>query len=327
MPDTLLQSAADPLHCLHGISTGELPMVIKDVEKKVDQILKKGKDGNVIAPVRLEKNSTFCFACHPGVPCFTDCCRNMNIILTPYDIVRLKNRLGLTSDAFLHLYAAPEMLGITMLPVARLKMLENQGGRCPFVTPDGCQVYSDRPVCCRYYPIGLASLRQQEKTAGEEEEFFFMVKEKHCRGFDEPTEWTVESWRGDQEADLYDTMNREWMELLLRKKSFGEETELPEKARQLFYMVSTNMERFKSYIFESRFLETYTVSEKTQKKILEDDVALMQFGFEYLKHAVFGAESDVIAIKKDILDKTVKKIRKRRRKQRARLERIRKGRV
>lgn len=310
----------------HTVSYGELYMAIKNVEKKVDDILKKGRQGSAVAPVRLEKDSAFCFNCHPGVPCFTDCCRNMNIILTPYDIVRLKTRLGLDSDAFLHLYATPEMLGITMLPVARLKMLEDQGGRCPFVTSDGCQVYSDRPVCCRYYPIGLASLRQQEKNSGEEEEFFFMVKEDHCKGFEEPTEWTVESWRGDQEADLYDKMNREWMELLLRKKSFGEETELPEKARQLFYMVSTNMENFKSYVFESRFLETYQVENKTLKKILEDDVALMQFGFEYLKHAVFGADSNAISIKQEILDKTVKKIRKRRRKQRKKMQRIKKGR-
>lgn len=310
----------------HAVSCGELYMAIKDVEKKVDNILKKGRPDSAIAPVRLEKDSTFCFSCHPGVPCFTDCCRNMNIILTPYDIVRLKKRLGLDSDAFLHLYATPELLGITMLPVARLKMLEDQGGKCPFVTPDGCQVYSDRPVCCRYYPIGLASLRQQEKTSGEEEEFFFMVQEDHCKGFEETAEWTVESWRGDQEADLYDRMNREWMELLLRKKSFGEHTELPEKARKLFYMVSTNMEWFKSYVFESRFLETYVVSDDILGKILADDVELMQFGFEYLKHAVFGADSRVISIRQDILDKTVKKIRKRRRKQRLKMERMKKGR-
>ena len=137
----------------------------------------------------------------------------------------------------------------------------------------------------------------------------------------------MESWRGDQEADHYDRMNREWMELLLRKKSFGEETELPEKARKLFYMVSTNMEKFKSYVFESRFLQTYIVSEETQKKILEDDVALMQFGFEYLKHAIFGADSDMIEIRKEIRDKEVKKILKRRKKQRAKLAKLKKGRL
>ena len=302
-------------------------MPLSDLENKVDQALKKNKKGGVIQPVRLEHDSPFRFRCHPGVPCFTRCCRNMNIILTPYDIIRLKNRLGLTSDLFLHLYAEPEILGLTGIPVARLKMREDADGLCPFVTPEGCQVYTDRPVCCRYYPIGIASLRQQERQAGEEEEFFFVVKENHCRGFDEPTEWTVDSWRADQEADLYDSMNRKWLELLLRKKSFGEETEMPPRAKQLFYMVTTNMERFRNFIFESRFLDTYEAPESTLREILDDDVKLMQFGFEYLKSAVFGSETTDLKLKKDVLDKTVKRIVKRRKKKQRRLERLRKGRV
>ncbi len=301
-------------------------MALKDLEKKVDTVLKKDKPDSVVVPVRMQRDSTFNFRCYPGISCFTDCCRNMNIILTPYDIVRIKNRLGLNSDTFLNLYTELEILGQTDVPVARLKMLEDRDGKCPFVTPEGCQIYSDRPVCCRYYPIGIASLRQQEKHAGEEEEFFFLVKEPHCKGFEEPTEWTVDSWRADQEADLYDSMNRGWLELLLRKKSFGEETEMPVKAKQLFYMVTTNMERFRRYVFESRFLDTYIVKESLLKKILEDDVELMQFGFEYLNVAIFGAESKTIKLREDILQKQVKKIIKRREKQRRRLERLAKGR-
>ncbi len=301
-------------------------MPLDHLKKRIDKALKKGQEGSAIQPVRLEKDSTFKFQCHPGVSCFTKCCRNMNIILTPYDIIRLKQRLGLTSDLFLRLYTKPELLGITGVPVARLLMMEERGGKCPFVTEKGCQVYSDRPVCCRYYPIGLASLRQQEKSAGEEEEFFFLIKEDHCKGFEEPVEWTVESWREDQESDFYDRMNREWMELLLRKRSFGEETEMPERAKELFYMVSTNMERFRQFVFGSRFLDTYIVDGKLLRKILEDDVELMQFGFEYLKVAIFGAESDIMKLKEDILDATVKQIIKRRKKRRRRLERLAKGR-
>ncbi|MGQ9500054.1 MAG: YkgJ family cysteine cluster protein [Dissulfurimicrobium sp.] len=286
-------------------------MTISQAKKKANAALKKGKLADVIDPVRLEKKDTFRFSCHPGVPCFTHCCRNMNIILTPYDIVRLKNRLGIPADLFLQLYAEPEILAQTGVPVARLKMLE-EDGRCPFVTEQGCQVYTDRPVCCRYYPIGIASLRQQGKSL-DEEEFFFLIKEGHCYGFNEKTEWTVDAWRRDQEADLYDSMNRGWLDLLLRKRSFGEETEIPPKARQLFYMVTTNMERFRSFIFESRFLSTYIVSEDTLKKILEDDTALMQFGFEYLKQAIFGVESSALKLKKDILNHQIAKILKNKR--------------
>ncbi|MEZ0328444.1 MAG: YkgJ family cysteine cluster protein [Dissulfuribacterales bacterium] len=284
----------------------------KTIKKEIDNALSKGKLANIIDPVRLEKNDKFCFRCHPGVPCFTLCCRNMNIILTPYDIIRLKRRLGMNSDMFLKLYAVPEILVKTGVPVARLKMLEKEGGKCPFVTQNGCQVYSDRPVCCRYYPIGMASLIQQDEDINKEE-FFFLIKEPHCKGFLEQTEWTVNEWRGDQEADLYDSMNSGWFELLLRKRSFGDETEMPEKARALFYMITTNMERFRDFVFGSRFLNTYEVPEERLKKILEDDVELMQFGFDYLKNAIFGTETQELSLKKEILEKKVEEILRKRR--------------
>jgi len=37
---------------------------------------------------RLTRDDTFTFACHPGVSCFNQCCRDVNIFLTPYDIIR-----------------------------------------------------------------------------------------------------------------------------------------------------------------------------------------------------------------------------------------------
>jgi len=40
---------------------------------------------------RLGLKSKFKFECHKGVKCFTKCCRGINIVLTPYDIIRLKN--------------------------------------------------------------------------------------------------------------------------------------------------------------------------------------------------------------------------------------------
>ena len=35
------------------------------------------------------------------IACFTRCCRNIDILLTPYDVIRMKNRLGITSTEFL----------------------------------------------------------------------------------------------------------------------------------------------------------------------------------------------------------------------------------
>jgi hypothetical protein len=78
-----------------------------------------------VEPVRLGPESRFKFNCHPGVKCFTRCCKDINIILTPYDIIRLKNRVGLSSEDFLSIYTEVQMLEKTDLPVVMLKLLED----------------------------------------------------------------------------------------------------------------------------------------------------------------------------------------------------------
>lgn len=82
-----------------------------------------------IQPVRLGPDSRFQFRCHPDVKCFTQCCRGINIILTPYDIIGLKNRLGLASEEFLAVYTELQMLEKTDVPVVTLKLLDEEGAR------------------------------------------------------------------------------------------------------------------------------------------------------------------------------------------------------
>lgn len=47
-----------------------------------------------IVPIRMGRNTGFQFECHKDVSCFTKCCRGIDIILTPYDIIRLKKSLS-----------------------------------------------------------------------------------------------------------------------------------------------------------------------------------------------------------------------------------------
>ena len=46
-----------------------------------------------VVPTILELGSTLQFKCHKGISCFNACCRNADITLTPYDIIRLKQHL------------------------------------------------------------------------------------------------------------------------------------------------------------------------------------------------------------------------------------------
>ena len=251
-----------------------------------------------VEPRKYTSESRFKFACRKGMDCYTHCCSDLNIILTPYDIIRMKNRLKLTCDQFLGVYTKPEMLSRTKVPVVTLKMLDDEKRSCPFVTPEGCIIYEDRPVSCRYYPLGMASFREQEiQPSGED--FYFMVRESHCLGFRVDREWTVSEWRKDQGVEPYDEINSGWMELMLRKKSFGFQAELSEESRRMFFMVSSNVDKLRRFIFESSFLKKYDVEKGVLEKISTDEIALLKFGFDWLQSALFGA--DKVKLREDVL--------------------------
>jgi hypothetical protein len=253
-------------------------------------------DSPVIPPVRLGYQSRFKLECHPGVSCFTQCCRGIDIILTPYDIIQLKHRLELDSEQFLAIYTEPHMMEKTDLPVVTLRLLDDEARSCPFVRDEGCLVYTDRPTACRYYPIGMASLMHKE--GADDEGFFFFVHEPHCKGFESEREWTVDEWRRDQGVDLRDRINADWTDILVHKRSFPNSIKLTEKSKELFFMVCYNVDRFRRFVFESSFFDRYDVDPDTVSQIREDDVALLRFGLRWIKGTLFQvANGEKIAMK------------------------------
>jgi uncharacterized protein len=238
-----------------------------------------------IAPMRVGLKNRFKFKCHPGVPCFTQCCRGINIILTPYDVIRLKNRLGLSSEEFLAIYTEPHIMEKTDLPVVTLKLLEDDQQSCPFVREEGCIVYQDRPTTCRYYPLGVAALTHKE--GADDEGFYFFVDEAHCRGFEEEQTWTVEEWRQDQGADRHDEINAEWTDLVVRKRSFPQNIKLTDQSKQMFFLASYNIDKFREFVFSSSFLKRYDIDAATLDEIKNDEIALLNFGMRWLKFILF----------------------------------------
>jgi hypothetical protein len=270
-----------------------------------------------IEPLKLTLDSKLKFRCHPGVRCFTACCGNIKIVLTPYDILILTQRLQMPAHEFLYTYTIPTYLEKTDMPGVMLKMREDDN-KCPFVTPDGCTVYSDRPTACRYYPVGMADFREGgskdadgNENIAEEEKFFFLVKEDYCKGHEEDKIWTVREWRADQGVDVRDEMNKKWLRLIMRRKSYGHQASLSEQAKRMFFMASTDLAHFRRFIFESSFLDTYVLDQKTIDKIREDDVELMLFSFDYLANTLFGAEIAEMSIKEDKLREKVAQIKQR----------------
>ena len=281
----------------------------------VNSIFGKEKNPSNILPQKLTLESKIRFRCHPGVSCFTACCGGIKIILTPYDILMLTRRLQIPAYEFLYLYTEPIYLEQTDMPGVRLK-LRQEDNKCPFVTPEGCTVYTDRPTACRYYPIGMADFHEGgskeadgKEVLGGDDKFFFKVLEDHCKGHFEDKEWTIAEWRADQGVDVRDEMNKEWLRLIMRRKSHGHQASLSEQAKRMFFMASTDLEHFRKFIFESSFLQTYEMDAAVVEKIRNDDVELMLFAFQYLAATLFGAQG--LKIRDEKIKEKVAEIKKR----------------
>jgi len=266
---------------------------------ETDILISKGKSDKVV-PIKLTKDSRFKFRCHPKVRCFTACCSNVNIALPPYDLLRLRKRLGLAADEFIRQYGDIQILDKTLFPVVTLKMRDDGKKSCPFLTPEGCTVYEDRPNICRYYPVGMATLRKLDAEGGKDE-FYFMTKEDHCKGFEEDKQWTIGEWRQDQGADLYDDMNRGWMEILIKKKSHGQGKPFPDIKNEMFFKMSFDTDYFRAFVFNSTFLELYDLPAERIEQVRTDDTELLKLAYEWLRQAIFAEAT--LPFKEGVLEK------------------------
>ena len=200
-----------------------------------------------VEPVKLTGSSKFKFSCYKGISCFNACCKQADIALTPYDVLRLKTRLDMTSGEFLKAYTVPFTIDGQGLPGIKLRT-ENEVPVCKLLDGDnGCGVYEDRPAACRYYPMGLMNMKSFK--AEREEQHYFIVKEDHCTGHQEDRELTVDQYREEQGVKEYDEFNFPWYKLVLKKKSAGPTIGNPSQMSfDFFFMASYDIDRFRRFV-------------------------------------------------------------------------------
>lgn len=273
----------------------------REIERLKETILKEYP--------RLTLDSEFSFKCHKDVPCFNACCGDVNIFLTPYDIIRLKNRLGITSGEVLSKYTISPFDENTKFPVILLKMEDDEKKNCPFVAEQGCTVYEDRPWPCRMYPLGMASPKDGPQNTAEE--FYFVLQEDVCKGHLEDNKFTVREWLDDQGINDYNEIGELYKEITLHD-FFAKGGQLPPEKMDIFFTACYNIDRFRNFVFKSTFLEKFEIDEEIQNKIKEDDVQLLRFAFLWIRFAFFGEatmkiKSEVAEAKKKELEEKDKK--------------------
>lgn len=242
-----------------------------------------------VRPHQIQATDEFQFDCHPGISCFNECCKNTQIQLTPYDIVRLKLRLGETSDEFVAKHTVPFEMDHHGLP--GLRLATKPGTKvCVFLKESGCSVYEDRPTVCRYYALGNMGVRKTGRAIVEEA--YFLVKERHCKGHFEPKKQTVDDYRKCQGVEHYDAMNREWRDIIIKKRTSGPTIGAPStRSMQLFDMCSYDMDSFKSFIQSPGFRKLIALEDEKIQELVEDEEKRLVFAFKFLKQVLFGEKT------------------------------------
>lgn len=248
------------------------------------------KEINRLPGIPLTQADTFQFRCHKDLSCFNQCCRNLNLFLYPYDVLRLRKCLDLDSDQFLESHVDVVLREGNAFPDVLLRMADNEAKTCPFLSRSGCRVYLDRPDTCRTFPVEHGMLFKDRPGTSEIVSFF--RPPDFCQGQHETQEWTLSGWAEDQEAATYNRMTARWAEVkaLFQEDPWGPEGLNGAKGKMAF-MAAYNIDRFREFIFQSSFLKRYRVKTAIIKKLRASDRELLLFGFEWIGYFVWGIPS------------------------------------
>lgn len=237
---------------------------------------------NNLKPIAPEE--PFRFACSPAVSCFNECCRDLNQFLYPYDILRLKQNLGLSSSEFLERYTTQHIGPESGLPIVTLNAADAERLTCPFVTPKGCHIYPDRPASCRTYPL-VRAITRNRKTA-RFNEHFMLLKESHCLGFEAPTAHTARQWIDNQEIEIYNHFNDQLLDII-HLKNLRQPGPLDLKSRHQFYVALYDLDRFRRQLQKSNLSENVDLDPHLPAKAKTDDTALLEVAMEWVKQVLF----------------------------------------
>ncbi len=234
---------------------------------------------------QIAPEQAFCFSCHPGLVCFTECCRMLELPLTPYDVLRLRHATGLSSQQLHDQYIIEEQEKEDIFPRYYLTMIDDGRASCVFVDPEkGCQVYPHRPGACRAYPLGRAAIRHSN---GSIEEHHVQIKESHCHGFLEKKSQTVVEYYHEQGLEDYNRFNDALIPLTqhenIRNGSFIPTT----RQQQLYRLVLYNIDTFRAILKK----ETAGLP-NCPPDVINNDERLLLFGINLLINRFFRFENN-----------------------------------
>ncbi|XOF34370.1 MAG: YkgJ family cysteine cluster protein [Candidatus Electrothrix sp. YB6] len=232
----------------------------------------------------ITESNVFCFSCHPEVPCFNECCRQLDLALTPYDVLRLKNALKRHSGMFLEQFVIIEWEEGMLFPACYLTMVDDGRASCVFVKENGCRVYEDRPAACRAYPVGRGASLQEDGTVAEQ---YVLLREPHCRGFEEGQGYTATEYFQDQGLSEYNRYNDQLMKLLQHPRIHAGFK--PTKAQAEHYIMALyNLDTFRQELTTGGIQLNTPLSPMEEQAMQNSDNVLLLIAIRWLIQEYFG---------------------------------------
>lgn len=236
---------------------------------------------------RIDQEERFSFACHPGVTCFTECCRQLDLALTPYDVLRLKNALRMHSGTFLEQYVIVEWDERIVFPQCYLTMVDDGRASCVFISLEGCTIYPGRPGACRAYPVGRGA---RQGSDGQVEECFVLLREPHCRGFREKVTQTLSEYFAGQEMAAYNRFNDALTSILHHERI--RQGYRPDRSQLDQYLLALyNLDMFRQEMADGRIAMRRPLRPRELQGLTGDDEELLLLGIAWLHQELFGDAS------------------------------------
>ena len=170
-----------------------------------------------------------------------------------------------------------------IFPTCFLTMVDDGRASCPFVTEQGCSVYTDRPAACRAYPAGRGASRQADGTVRER---FVLLREPHCLGFVEKQEVTAPEYFVQQELSEYSEFDDQLL-LLLQHPKIQAGFRPSQAQMDQFIMALYNVDFFRQEMSDGRIKMNRPLSALELGALAGDEDELLLLGLRWLLQEYF----------------------------------------
>jgi len=188
----------------------------------------------------IQPDSTFRFECRTDLKCFGTCC-STEITLTPYDLARMRRHVGVDTASFLSTYCESYSDRRTGFPFVVLKA--KQGGRCVFLGEDGCQLYENRPSCCRNYPLARV-IDEDWKSGNRVITYHLQQQVEYCQGFGRGPDLTIEQYIEMNGLGPYENANDVFLDIPFTFNTLPEHLKQNKDVQRMIFEAVFNFDVF-----------------------------------------------------------------------------------